>query len=354
MVHVAREMEREGFTAAAADRRRHDQRQAHGGQDRAGVSRTGDPRQGCVAQRRRRRAADAAGAARAARPRQPRHAGTRSARRSASGGSASWSPTPRRQRRVSPSTGQATTIARAGASWARRVLDDFPLAEIVPYIDWSPFFMAWELPGKYPQILTIRRSARRPANSSTTPRSCCDDIIDEQLLTATRLYGFFPANSDGDDIVVWTDESRNQERAAFPHAAAAVGARGPDVFRSLADYLAPVSTSVADYLGAFAVTAGVGADELVERFKTDHDDYNAIMAKALADRLAEAFAELLHERLAREWGFGRDEHLSKDELIEEKYRGIRPARRAIRRARTTRRRRRCGNCWTWKRRPAFS
>ena len=134
-----------------------------------------------------------------------------------------------------------------------------------------------------------------------------------------------PPIRDGDDIIVFTDERRTKELVRFPMLRQQWEREGQTCFRSLADYVAPVSTGVADYLGAFAVTAGVGAEELVKQFEADHDDYNAIMAKALADRLAEAFAELLHERARRDWGYGRDEQLSKEELIDEKYRGIRPA-----------------------------
>src|SRR5262249_10410491 len=139
------------------------------------------------------------------------------------------------------------------------------------------------------------------------------------------IYGFFPANADGDDIVVYTDESRSHERLRLHMLRQQWEREGQTSFRSLADYIAPVSTGAADYLGAFAVTAGVGADEFVRRFDAEHDDYNSIMTKALADRLAEAFAELLHERARRDWGYGKDEKLSKQELIEEKYHGIRPA-----------------------------
>ena len=139
------------------------------------------------------------------------------------------------------------------------------------------------------------------------------------------MYGFFPANSDGDDIIVWTDESRSQERLRFHMLRQQWEREGQTSFRSLADYVAPRDSGVKDYLGAFALTTGVGAEELTAKFLAENDDYNDIMAKALADRLAEAFAELLHERARKEWGFGRNEQLSKEELIEEKYQGIRPA-----------------------------
>jgi 5-methyltetrahydrofolate--homocysteine methyltransferase len=206
-----------------------------------------------------------------------------------------------------------------------RVLDDLPLAEIVSYIDWSPFFMAWELRGKYPQILSDPEVGAVARTLFADARRLLDEIVGKKLLRANAVYGFFPANADGDDIVVFTDETRSTERLRLPMLRQQWEREGQRCFRSLADYVAPVSRGVADYLGAFAVTAGIGADDLVKRFEADHDDPNAIMTKALADRLAEALAELLHERARRDWGFGQEERLSRDELIAEKYRGIRPA-----------------------------
>ncbi len=149
--------------------------------------------------------------------------------------------------------------------------------------------------------------------------------MQRRLLQAQAVYGFYPANSDGDDVIVYTDDSRSQERARFHMLRQQWEREGQDTFRSLADYVAPTSTGVPDYLGAFAVSAGFGTDELVKRFVKDHDDYNAIMTKALADRLAEALAELLHERARREWGYETGSQVSLDDLIHERYRGIRPA-----------------------------
>jgi 5-methyltetrahydrofolate--homocysteine methyltransferase len=219
---------------------------------------------------------------------------------------------------------QASAIPQP-AFLGTRVLRDFPLGEIVPYIDWSPFFMAWELGGKYPAILKDPKVGEEAQKLFRDANALLDRIVSQKLLHAHGVYGFFPANADGDDLVVFADERRTQERLRFPMLRQQWEREGQTTFRSLADYLAPVSSGLADYLGAFAVTAGAGAAELVKAFKAEHDDYNAIMAEALADRLAEAFAELLHERARREWGYGKDEHLSRDELIEEKYRGIRPA-----------------------------
>ena len=206
-----------------------------------------------------------------------------------------------------------------------RTLREFPLAEIVPYIDWSPFFMAWELSGKYPAILqdaVVGEVARELFADATR---LLDRIVTEKLLTVNAVYGFFPANADGDDIILFEDESREEVRGRLPMLRQQWEREGQTSFRSLADYLAPLSSGKADYLGAFALTAGLGADELVARFEAEHDDHGAILTKALADRLAEAFAELLHERVRRDWGYGREEGLSRDDLIAEKYRGIRPA-----------------------------
>ncbi len=206
-----------------------------------------------------------------------------------------------------------------------RVLRDVPLREIVPYIDWSPFFMAWELSGKYPRILSDAKVGEQARKLFADANTLLEEVVAKQQLTANGVYGFFPANADGDDIVVYTDETRTLERARFPMLRQQWEREGQTSFRSLADYVAPIASGIPDYLGGFAVTAGVGADELVKRFKAEHDDYNAIMAEALADRLAEAFAEMLHERARRDWGYGQTEKLSKGELIEERYRGIRPA-----------------------------
>jgi 5-methyltetrahydrofolate--homocysteine methyltransferase len=207
----------------------------------------------------------------------------------------------------------------------RHVLHDFPLAELVPYIDWSPFFMAWELRGKYPAILADREVGSEARKLFGDAQRLLDRMVQEKLVKAEAVYGFYPANSDGDDVVIYTDDSRSQELTRFHMLRQQWEREGQTSFRSLADYVAPVSTGLADYLGAFAVTAGLGLEALVKDFKAGHDDYNAIMAEALADRLAEAFAELLHERARRDWAYGRDEQLSKDDLIAEKYRGIRPA-----------------------------
>jgi 5-methyltetrahydrofolate--homocysteine methyltransferase len=210
-----------------------------------------------------------------------------------------------------------------------RVLRDLPLGDLVPYIDWSPFFMAWEVRGekssKYPAILDDPRAGAEARDLFAKAQALLKRLIKEHSLTARGIYGFFPANADGDDIVVYTDESRTHERCRFPMLRQQWQRPGQTSYLSLADFIAPAGSGIADYLGAFAVSAGFGTQELALAFKQEHDDYNAIMVEALADRLAEAFAEYLHERARRDWGFGQAEQLSKDDLIEEKYRGIRPA-----------------------------
>jgi 5-methyltetrahydrofolate--homocysteine methyltransferase len=207
----------------------------------------------------------------------------------------------------------------------RRVLMDVPLAEIVPFIDWTFFFAAWELKGRFPAILDHPQYGPAARELYDDAQTLLRRIVDERLLTARAVYGFWPAHSDGDDIVLYTDAICSTELMRFPML------RQQDVVsdgkpnRSLADFVAPPSIGAPDYMGAFAVTAGIGVDDLVAHFERDHDDYHAIMVKALADRLAEAFAEQLHARVRREWGYGRDERLTPDDLIAEKYRGIRPA-----------------------------
>jgi 5-methyltetrahydrofolate--homocysteine methyltransferase len=197
------------------------------------------------------------------------------------------------------------------------------LPDLVAYIDWTPFFQTWELKGKYPRIFedpAVGAEARRLFDDA---RELLDRIVSGKLLQARGAYAFFPANNAGEDIVVYTDDTRTKERARFHGLRQQWRRKGQEIFFSLSDFVAPPPHQ--DYIGAFAVTAGLGCDELARQFDRDHDDYNSILTKALADRLAEAFAEYLHARARREWGFGAAEKLSNDELIAEKYRGIRPA-----------------------------
>ncbi len=206
-----------------------------------------------------------------------------------------------------------------------RVIDDQPLTSLVPMIDWSPFFHTWELKGRYPNILTDPGVGKRAQELFDDARTLLDDILAKQLLTAKAVYGFFPANSVGDDIAVYQDESRTIVRTTFHTLRQQRDKPAGQARYALADFLAPRSTGLADYLGGFAVTAGIGLDALCKRFEQDHDDYNSIMAKALADRLAEAFAEWLHRTARTAWGYETDDGLSNEELIKERYRGIRPA-----------------------------
>ncbi len=199
----------------------------------------------------------------------------------------------------------------------------FSLAALVPYIDWTPFFQTWELKGKYPRIFedpTVGAEAKRLFDDA---QGLLKRMIAENLLEARAAYGFFPANSTGEDIAVYLDETRTKERARFHGLRQQWSRKGQETYYSLADFVAPPPHQ--DYIGAFAVTAGLGCDELAAKFDADLDDYNSILTKALADRLAEALAEYLHAQARREWGFGAAEQLTAEDLIAEKYRGIRPA-----------------------------
>jgi 5-methyltetrahydrofolate--homocysteine methyltransferase len=199
------------------------------------------------------------------------------------------------------------------------------LETLVPFIDWSPFFHTWELRGRYPAIFddpTVGKQARELFDDA---QKLLHRICSEKLLTARGVCAFWPAKASGDDVVIYTDETRTERLATF-HFLRQQMKKPPGQFNHcLADFIAPESSQLPDYLGGFAVTAGIGADELAKIFAADHDDYNAILTKALADRLAEAFAEFLHREARAAWGFGRAEKLSQEELLREKYRGIRPA-----------------------------
>ncbi|OQW66641.1 MAG: methionine synthase [Nitrospira sp. ST-bin5] len=206
-----------------------------------------------------------------------------------------------------------------------RTINDQPLRELVPFIDWSPFFHTWELKGRYPGIFDDATIGPRAKELYDDARRLLDEIIQKKLLTAKGVYGFFAAASVGDDIELYQDAAHMQ-RVTTIHTLRQQSEKPqgqPNL--ALADYVAPRESGRRDHLGAFAVTAGIGLDALCRRFDKDHDDYNSIMAKALADRLAEAFAEYLHKRVREEWGYGTQESLSTEELIREKYRGIRPA-----------------------------
>jgi 5-methyltetrahydrofolate--homocysteine methyltransferase len=207
-----------------------------------------------------------------------------------------------------------------------RVFTDYPLEELVKFIDWSPFFATWDLKGKFPSILNDDRFGKAAYSLYNDALAMLDNIIAENWLQAAAVVGLWPANSEGDDIAVFADESRVQRLTVLHTLRQQLVRREGRANTALADFVAPGDSGIADYIGGFAVTAGIGEQELSNRFKLANDDYSAIMVKALADRLAEAFAEHLHARVRREfWGYAADEALSLEELLSEQYRGIRPA-----------------------------
>ena len=206
-----------------------------------------------------------------------------------------------------------------------RVLDDYPLEQLIPYIDWSPFFVAWELRGKYPDIFHDAVVGEKSKELFDDAQTLLARIVEEKLLTAKGVYGFWPANSLGDDIILYKDETRTEQLNVFHTLRQQSQKSSGAANKALADFIAPVESGLADYIGAFAVTAGHNIEALVHEFEQDNDDYNAILTKALADRLAEAFAERLHAIARKEWGFGVAESFTNEELIDAKYRGIRPA-----------------------------
>jgi 5-methyltetrahydrofolate--homocysteine methyltransferase len=207
------------------------------------------------------------------------------------------------------------------------------LEEVVPFIDWTPFFHTWELRGVYPKILQHEKHGEEATKLFNDAQALLKEIVAKKQLQLRAAYGLFPANSVGDNVEVYTNGSRKHLRTTFHFLRQQLDKGDGSPNWCLADFVAPRGSQIsdfksetpADYLGAFAVTAGIGLKELVDGFKAKHDDYNAIMAEALADRLAEAFAEYLHKRAREEWGFGKSENLTNEDLIAEKYRGIRPA-----------------------------
>jgi 5-methyltetrahydrofolate--homocysteine methyltransferase len=206
-----------------------------------------------------------------------------------------------------------------------RVLDNFPLATLREYIDWSPFFHTWGLKGIYPRILDHPEQGAQARQIYTEANILLDRIIEKNLITPRGVYGFFPANAVGDDVALYTDNTRTKELTRFHFLRQQANREGSEPCRSLSDFIAPTETTLPDHIGAFAVTSGIGLKKLCDSFRAENDDYNAIMAEAIADRLAEAFAECLHKRVRDEWGYGCAENFTPEELIQEKYRGIRPA-----------------------------
>ncbi len=206
-----------------------------------------------------------------------------------------------------------------------KTLRDISLGEIAEFIDWSPFFLTWELKAKYPQILDHERYGTEARKLFADAQAMLQSIIDDGSITANAVYGFWPANADGDDIVLFTDETRGEEITRLHTLRQQWERKGQGDLRALADYVAPCDSGRQDYVGAFAVTTGIGVEELAAAYEAKQDDYNSIMVKALADRLAEALAEMLHQRVRAEWGFADSADVENEELIKENYRSIRPA-----------------------------
>ncbi len=206
-----------------------------------------------------------------------------------------------------------------------RVLNNFPLSTLREYIDWSPFFHTWGMKGIYPRILEHPEQGSQARQIFTEANALLDMIIEKNLITARGVYGLFPASAVGDDVELYTEDTRDQVLAQFHFLRQQLNREGSEPCRSLSDFVAPKETGLPDHIGAFAVTSGIGLKELCDSFRAKNDDYNAIMAEAIADRLAEAFAECLHKRVRDEWGYGCAEALDTADLIAEKYRGIRPA-----------------------------
>lgn len=203
-----------------------------------------------------------------------------------------------------------------------KVFDNYPLEELRNYIDWTPFFMTWELAGRYPKILEDEIVGKEAQKLFADANAMLDKVINEKLLQAKAVIGFWPANSTGDDVVLKTEKGETTFHFLRQQSEKAEG----QTYNCLADFVAPKEAGATDYMGGFAVTAGIGIEKLVEAYEKDHDDYHSIMIKAIADRLAEAFAERMHERVRKEfWGYAATEQLSNEDLIKEEYQGIRPA-----------------------------
>ncbi len=228
-----------------------------------------------------------------------------------------------RQRRT-PITWRAEDLATPSFTGVR-VLDKFPLATLREFIDWSPFFHTWGLKGIYPRIFDQGEQGAQAKQLFAEGNALLDKIVAGNLITARGVYGLWPANAVGDDVELYADATRSTVQQTFHFLRQQANREGAEPCRSLVDFIAPRETGLLDSMGAFAVTSGIGLKELCDGYRAKNDDYNAIMAEALADRLAEAFAECLHKRVREEWGYGCKEGLSNTDLIEEKYRGIRPA-----------------------------
>jgi 5-methyltetrahydrofolate--homocysteine methyltransferase len=207
-----------------------------------------------------------------------------------------------------------------------QVFEGYPLEELRRYIDWQPFFNAWEMKGKFPDILNSPTHGEAAKKLWEDAQVMLEQAIEHGWLRANAVIGLFPANAVGDDIEVYTDETRTEVLTTLCNLRQQGEHRQGVPNRSLGDFVAPKETGLADYVGGFAVTAGLGAQEKIMEFKAELDDYSAILLESVADRLAEAFAERMHERVRKEfWGYARDEDLDNEALIKEQYDGIRPA-----------------------------
>ena len=247
------------------------------------------------------------------------------AKRAAKDEAANLVPIDRARENRTPIDWSAATIT-APAHPGITVLDDIDLEKIVPYIDWTFFFHAWQLKGRFPKILDDEVKGEEARKLYADATAMLQQVIDEKWLRAAAVVGLFPANAVGDDIEVYADDARSRVRTML-HNLRKQGKQPSGKYNeSLADYIAPKDSGVADYIGGFACTAGIGIDDKVAEFEAEHDDYSALMLKALADRLAEALAEWLHREVrTRIWGYARAEDLDNDDLIAERYQGIRPA-----------------------------
>jgi 5-methyltetrahydrofolate--homocysteine methyltransferase len=220
----------------------------------------------------------------------------------------------------------AKTPPKKPAFFGIKSFAEYDLAELAEYIDWTPFFQTWELTGRFPMILDDPKVGEVARSLYADARKMLDLIVKEKWFKAQATIGFWPANADGDDIVVYADDTRQEKIATYHTLRQQLEKREGRFNTALSDFIAPISSDVPDYIGSFVVTAGIGEDIIADRFKHANDDYSSILCKALADRLAEAFAERMHARVRREfWGYAPDEKLKPDELILEQYAGIRPA-----------------------------
>ena len=312
-----------GVHRPAPHRRRHDEPRPHRGQDRARVRAARRPRARRVAggRRRERPPRRRVGFLCRDEPEEAEAPRSRSTRRGRQSRSCPLAAARARKPRFDWPGAEIPAPSFTGA----RALGDVPLSDLVPFIDWSPFFHAWELRGRYPQILEDPVVGEKAKELFADAKALLDRIVKDRLLTARGVYGFFPAQADGDDIRLFEDAARARPLATLHTLRQQMEKPEGQPLEALADFVAPKESGRADFVGAFAVTAGIGVDALCRAFEKEHDDYSSILVKALADRLAEAFAEMLHQRARRDWGYGRDESLTSEDLLKERYRGIRPA-----------------------------